>query len=307
MEIITDIYSFNAVPCAATIGSFDGVHLGHRSMLEELRVRAAQQGLPLMVITFAKHPRVVFGSVDEPFLLSSNEEKVALLESLGVDYCVMLDFDSDMAAMTAECFMNDILAQRLGVRVLCVGYDHHFGKPQPGEGFDEYVGYGKRCGIELFKASPFLVGEYAVSSSKVRHALSVGDIPLAKTMLGRDYSFAGSVVHGAGVGRSLGFPTANVLLHDNMKMLPADGVYDVRVCCNGEHYKGVMNIGVKPTFGNGFARTVEVFIIGFSGDVYGEDIVVFPQRRLRGEQNFASVDALRRQIETDVECVERGV
>ena len=307
MEVITDIYNFTPVPCAATIGSFDGVHLGHRSMLEELRTMAAERGLPVMVVTFAKHPRVVFGAVNEPFLLSSNDEKTALLESLGVDYCVLLDFDAGMASLTAERFMGEVLAKQLGVELLCVGYDHRFGKPRAGEGFEQYAEYGKALGMELFKASPYMVGDLAVSSSKVRRALSAGDMVLANNLLGYDYSFAGTVVHGAGIGRSLGFPTANVLLHDKMKLLPADGVYGVEVLYMGGSYKGVMNIGVKPTIGENLVRTVEVYIIGFSGDIYGKEIVVSPKCRLRGEMSFESVDALRRQIEADVELVKRGV
>lgn len=301
MEIITDINSFSPVPCAATIGSFDGVHRGHLSMLGELRARAAAEGLPVMAVTFARHPRMLFGRGDEPFLLSTNSEKVALLEAAGVDYCVFLDFDSNMASMSAARFLCDVLASRLGVRLLCVGYDHHFGRPRAGEGFEEYAAYGRSAGMELFQASPFLLDGQAVSSSKVRRALSAGDVPAAVHMLGHGYSFGGSVVHGAAIGRSLGFPTANVALNDSMKMLPADGVYAVRIACGGDTFRGVMNIGVKPTVSDSRERTVEVFIIGFSGDLYGRDVVVSPLRRLRGEMRFGSVEALREQIAADVE------
>ena len=304
MQIITDINHFKAVPCAATIGSFDGVHLGHRAMLGELQERAALQGLPVMVVTFARHPRMLFNAEHSPFLLSSNDEKVAMLSACGVDYCVMLDFDSSMASMSAEHFMGEILSERLGVKLLCVGYDHHFGKPREGEGFEQYAEYGKALGMELFMASPYVVGNATVSSSKVRRALASGDMSLAKTMLGYDYSFTGSVVHGAAIGRSLGFPTANLLLHDTMKLLPADGVYAVRVSCEGECYKGVMNIGVKPTIGENLSRTVEVYVIGFSGDLYGRDVAVVVQRRIRGEMVFENVEALRAQIGKDVESVK---
>ena len=155
MEIITDINEIKALPCAATIGSFDGVHLGHRAMLEELRTRAMELGLPVMVVTFARHPRMLFSETCEPFLLSVNDEKVALLDVCGVDYCVMLEFDADMAAMSAERFMKEILSERLGVKLLCVGYDHHFGKPRAGEGFEQYAEYGKALGMDLFMALPY--------------------------------------------------------------------------------------------------------------------------------------------------------
>lgn len=307
MKVITDIYKYEATPCAATIGSFDGMHPGHRSMLEELRAKADTMNLPTMVVTFARHPRQLFGTVHEPFLLSDNKEKIALLESLGVDYCMMLDFDSRMASMTAQQFMGEVLAQRLGVKLLCVGYDHSFGKPQEGVGFEQYIEYGKALGMEVFKASPFVACGEAVSSSKIRRALAAGDIALAHCLLGRNYSFSGEIVHGAGIGHSLGFPTANIQLHDSMKMLPADGVYDVRVQYNGKSHKGVMNIGVKPTIGKNLRRTIEVHIIDFSEDIYGTDITVSIERRLRGEMNFENTEALRKQINADVEMVKRCI
>ena len=307
MEIITDINDFKALPCAATIGSFDGVHQGHRAMLVELQSRAAELGLPVMVVTFARHPRTLFASACEPFLLSTNAEKVAMLEAFGVDYCVMLDFDANMADMSAEGFMNEVLSERLGVKLLCVGYDHHFGKPKKGEGFEQYVEYGKALGMELFMASPFDVDGLTVSSSKVRRALSQGDVVLANSLLGFDYSFKGSVVHGAAIGRSLGFPTANLLLDDAMKLLPADGVYAVRVSCDGKNYKGIMNIGVKPTIAENLQRTVEVYIMDFDGDIYGKDVVVAPLCRVRGEMVFENVEALRCQINSDVEFVKNKI
>lgn len=303
MEIITDINEFKATPCAATIGSFDGVHLGHRAMLGELQARAVERGLPVMVITFAVHPRLLFDAHCGSFLLSDNREKVALLESSGVDYCIMLDFDAEMASMSAERFMKEILREKLGVELLCIGYDHHFGKPRAGEGFEQYAEYGRASGIEVFMASPFFMDDIAVSSSMVRRALSAGDISLAKMLLGYDYSFSGSVTHGAGIGRSLGFPTANILLHNDMKLLPADGVYAVRVFFDGKEHKGIMNIGVKPTIGKNLAHTIEVHVLDFSGDLYGKEVVVSLLCRVRGEMAFENVDALRCRISSDVEFV----
>lgn len=305
MDVITDISKFEPIPCAAAIGSFDGVHLGHRAMLGGLQRRAAERGLPVMVITFARHPRLLFDGGCERFLLSTNDEKIAMLEAMGIDYCVLLDFDSAMAAMSAELFMREVLWEKLGVALLCVGYDHRFGKPRAGEGFEQYVEYGNALGMELFMASPFLVDGVAVSSSKVRRALSAGDVALASGLLGYGYSFSGRVVHGAGIGRSLGFPTANILLHGDMKLLPSDGVYAVALSCEGKDYKGVMNIGVKPTVGEALARTVEVYVFGFEGDLYGRDVRVELLCRVRGEMAFESMDALSLQIRNDVDFVKR--
>lgn len=306
MQIITDITEYERRPCAATVGSFDGVHLGHMAMLGELRCAAAAKGLPLMVVTFATHPRRLFDKESAPFLLTAACEKVKLLEAAGVDICVLLNFDREMAALSAGRFMREVLVECLGVQLLAVGYDHHFGKPAPGEGLEEYIAMGKECGVEVFGTQPFIVDGAAVSSSAVRCALSVGDVALAARLLGRHYLLAGTVVHGAGIGRVLGFPTANISPADKEQMLPLDGVYETDVTVDGNHFKGVMNIGMKPTV-NGKERTNEVHIIGFGGDIYGKEIAVLFVRRLRGEQVFESVDALRFQIEQDIAKVKQGI
>lgn len=150
MEIITNIDNIEKMPTAATIGSYDGVHCGHVAMIKELREAAVGRGLPITVITFMQHPRVLFGAECEPFLLTTNKEKTALLEQMGVERCILLDFDSYMAAMTAERFMKEILKEKIGVELLAVGYDHHFGLPQEGEGINEYIAYGEKLGIEVF-------------------------------------------------------------------------------------------------------------------------------------------------------------
>ena len=306
MQIVTDFSQYDKKPCAATIGSFDGVHKGHVAMLGELRAAATAKGLPLMVVTFARHPRMLFSDACAPFLLTPLAAKLQLLESAGVDICVLLDFDRTMAAMSAAQFMKEVLVARLGVQLLAVGYDHHFGKPAPGEGLEQYVAIGKELGVEVFGAQPFMVGDVAVSSTAVRRALAAGDVPLAESFTGHPYILSGTVVHGAGIGRQLGFPTANISLADKMQMLPLDGVYEVDVLICGGRYKGVMNIGMKPTV-NGKERTIEVYIIEFVGNIYGKDIAVTLVRRLRGEQSFDNVNALRFQIEVDVARVKRGI
>lgn len=306
MNIITDINRYTAIPCVATIGSFDGVHRGHMALLDELREKAREKALPMAVITFAKHPRTLFKKECEPFLLSSNSEKAALLEEARVDYLIQLNFDHSMAAMSAKEFMHTILTDKLNVKVLAVGYDHHFGCPQQGEGIDDYVRYGNDLGIEVFQASQFVIDGEPVSSSAVRRALTAGNIELAHKILGHTYCFNGTVVTGAGIGRKLGFPTANIELEECMKMLPADGVYEVAITMGEGHYKGVMNIGIKPTIGKNLKRTTEVHILDFNGDIYGENGEIEILRRLRGELNFKSFDALKTQIEADIARVKTG-
>lgn len=306
MQIITDITKYDKRPCAATIGSFDGLHRGHLAMLGELRCAAAGKGLPLMVVTFATHPRRLFNKECAPFLLTPSCEKLRLLEAAGVDICVLLDFDSSMASLSAERFMAEVLVAQLGVQLLAVGYDHHFGKPALGEGLEQYIAFGKELGVEVFGTQPFIVDGTAVSSSAVRRALAAGDVAQAALLLGRYYALTGMVVHGAGIGRRLGFPTANIAPVDEEQMLPLDGVYETAVLVDGVPFKGVMNIGVKPTV-CGKERTLEVHIIGFEGDIYDKEIIVQFVRRLRGEQSFENVEALRLQIEQDVARVVKGI
>ncbi len=305
MEIFTDIDSLGNTPSAVTVGSFDGVHRGHVAMITEARELAASRGLPLTVVTFARHPRLLFSGSDAPFLLTSTDDKLLLLERAGVERCLLLPFDNAMASLTAEEFMHDILLQRLGVRMLAVGYDHHFGRPQTGEGISQYVEYGREMGVEVVQLHPYTPDGQKISSSRVRGELAAGDVEAAARMLGRNYSLQGRVVHGEALGRRLGFPTANISLLEPLQLLPLDGVYECTIKVRLQSYRGVMNVGCKPTV-NGSSRTIEVFIIGFDGDIYGEPVVVEFVRRLRGERRFAGLDDLRAQIESDVRCVSEG-
>ena len=307
MEIITNIDNIEKIPTAATIGSYDGVHTGHIAMIKELRAAANERGLPITVITFMQHPRILFGAECEPFLLTTNKEKTALLEQLGVERCILLDFDSYMAAMTAERFMKEVLKEKIGVELLAVGYDHHFGLPQEGEGINEYIAYGEKLGIEVFQTAQYAPNGTNLSSSAVRRALAAGHTDVAQKLLGRPYSLEGTVAHGAALGRKIGFPTANITVSDEMKMLPKDGVYEVAVTVAGNRYKGVMNIGIKPTLQGVDLRTAEVHIIDFSQDIYGHKIAVSFLRRLRDEIPFNSIDDLKLQIGVDVARVKRGI
>lgn len=302
MEIITDIEVVTGLNTVATIGSFDGVHKGHVAMINEARSIAQQRALSFTVITFAQHPRLLFKKVDKPFLLTSFDEKMTLLSNCGVERCILLPFDKAMATLSAREFMEQVLCKKLGVKVLAVGYDHRFGCPKHNESFLDYVRYGKEVGIDVVRMHPYSPNGENISSSAVRRMLDVGDVISANRFLGRNYSVCGNVVHGVAIGRSIGFPTANIALCEPMQMLPLDGVYECAVEINGERYLGVMNIGHKPTLGAD-ERTVEVFIINFSGDIYDCNVRVQFVRRLREEIRFASLEELRRQIEKDVSDV----
>ena len=281
-EGITDV-----CPSVATIGFFDGVHRGHRFLINNVVKEAASRGLLSTVVTFDRHPRQVLGSDFQPRLLSTNEEKMLLLSKTGVERCVMLPFSEQMAQMTACDFMKKILRDRLGVQVLIIGYDNRFGHNRS-EGFDDYVRYGREMGIEVMSAQSFLLHGINVSSSVIRSFLQEGEIEMAENCLGYPYFFTGKVVKGFRVGHELGFPTANIEQDNMLKMIPSPGVYAVKVRIEGtvELKHAMMNIGTRPTF-NGTQQTQEVHILNFNDDIYGKMISVAFVHKQRNERQFA--------------------
>lgn len=298
-EGITDV-----CPSVATIGFFDGVHRGHRFLINNVVKEAAARGLQSTVVTFDRHPRQVLGSDFQPRLLSTNEEKMLLLSKTGVERCVMLPFSEQMAQMTACDFMKKILRDRLGVQVLIIGYDNRFGHNRS-EGFDDYVRYGREMGIEVISAQSFLLHGINVSSSVIRSFLQEGEIEMAENCLGYPYFFTGKVVKGFRVGHELGFPTANIEQDNMLKMIPSPGVYAVKVRIEGtvELKHAMMNIGTRPTF-NGTQQTLEVHILNFNDDIYGKMISVAFVHKLRNERQFPSKEALSEQLLKDAQMVE---
>lgn len=290
-------------PCAATIGFFDGVHRGHRFLIDQVREVAQEHGVESAVVTFADHPRRVLHSDYQPQMLTTPEEKARLLRKAGVDRCCVLPFDEKMARMSARDFMREVLRDRLGARYLVIGYDNRFGHNRE-EGFDDYVAYGREMGIEVVRARVFEKGGVRVSSSVVRTLLSEGEVELAAQCLGYRYTIEGTVVGGFQEGRRMGFPTANIDMASVRKMVPAPGVYAMTAAVgDGREYPAMMNIGRRPTF-SGDTTTMEVNIIGFSGDLYGRTIRVSFVKRLREERKFSSEKALMAQLEKDREAVE---
>ena len=280
----------------ATIGFFDGVHLGHNYLLEQLKSEASARGMQSMVVTFANHPRLFFDPNCGLKQLTLFDEKVDLLTQKGVDEVVMLQFDEYLSKLTSREFMQ-ILVEQYGVKVLLMGYDHRFGSDRA-TSFDEYIEYGKQFGLEVKRCDGFSESEVMVSSSKVRRALELWDILLTNKLLGYKYFLKGRVVAGQKIGRQIGFPTANLEV-DTLKLIPSDGVYVVEVIVNGDIYKGILNIGSRPTIDNG-KRTIEVHIIGYEGDeLYGNELELRFLHFLRHEQRFSSLDDLREQIRKD--------
>ena len=279
----------------ATIGFFDGVHLGHNYLLEQLKTEAQQRGMQSVVVTFANHPRLFFDPNCALKQLTLSDEKVDLLKQKGVDEVVMLQFDDKLSKLTSREFMQ-LLVEHHDVKVLLMGYDHRFGSDR-GTSFDEYVAYGKQIGVEVKRCDGFSESEVMVSSSKVRRALELWDIPLANKFLGYKYFVKGRVVEGQKIGRQIGFPTANLQI-DSLKLIPSDGVYVVNVIVEEVEYRGILNIGSRPTVSGG-ERTVEVHIIGFTGDLYGKEVILKFLKFLRHEMKFSSLNELRIQIQKD--------
>lgn len=285
--------------CAAT-GFFDGVHRGHRFLLRQVDREAARRGLGRMAVTFGNAPRSVLQPGFRPALLTSPEEKAALLLDGAVDVCALLRFTPELAALPARDFMEKYLRDRLRVRCLVVGYDHRFGSDRAA-GFEDYVAYGRGCGIEVVRAGAFENAGSTVSSSSIRQALSAGDVVAARGALGRPYALFGTVVEGRRMGRVLGFPTANLRPSCPDKLIPASGVYAVRAEAGGRFFGGMLNIGSRPTLNNGSDRTIETHLFDFSGNLYGESLTLYFEHRLRDERPFATLDGLSRQLARDAE------
>lgn len=288
-------------PLAATIGFFDGVHLGHRYLINQVVSVAKGQGLCPAVITFDRHPRQVVQSGYCPQLLSTPEEKLSLLASTGADRCVVLPFSASMAALSAHDFMESVLRRQLCVRTLVIGYDNRFGHNRS-EGFEDYAAYGRAMGIEVVKAEPLVVDGVNISSSVVRSLLQEGEVELAAKCLGRRYSIGGTVVHGEHIGTGLGFPTANLCPDCADKLIPANGAYAVEVRIKGDDTPrpAMMNIGTRPTF-NGATTTIEAHLLDFHGDIYGQSVTVTIAARLRAERKFRNASELTRQLRQDAE------
>jgi hypothetical protein len=286
-------------PMVATIGFFDGVHLGHRFLIDNVVSAAKEEGWESTVVTFDRHPREVLGLDFQPLLLSTLDEKLYYLAETAVDWSVILRFDKVMASMSAEVFMKRILYDRLNVRRLIMGYDNRFGYRQR-ESFENYVAYGQKIGLIVERASVFSRDEQKISSSAIRKLLEEGEIEHANRCLGYRYSFDGRVVKGFGNGRRLGFPTANVVPRDEHKLIPGKGVFAVRVTLTGRKgpLGGMLNIGIRPTF-NGNGRSIEVNILNFEGDIYGEELEIEFVARIRDERKFDSLEALTEQLAAD--------
>ena len=299
MQIIYQSEIKTLSPCVATVGFFDGLHAGHRFLIEELKTIAKLQHLKSVVITFSVHPRKVLNSEFKPELLTTLTEKLTQLESTGIDTCVVLDFTLTMAKLSAYEFLDTILKNKFNVQTLLVGHDHRFGHDRT-DGFPEYKKYGEALGMEVIQAAQYNTElDKHISSSEIRNDLKKGEIEPANRLLTYEYSIHGKVVEGFKNGRLLGFPTANIELFDTDKLIPALGVYAVRVRWGNCRYKGMMNIGHRPTLDNGENISLEVHILNFEADIYNQSVEIDFIKKIRDEQKFNGIDELKTQLEKD--------
>ena len=281
-----------------TVGTFDGVHIGHGKIFQRMAGIARECDGETVVITFHPHPRLVVhpDSKDLKFI-NTQERKYDLIEKTGIDHLVIIPFTPEFATTNASVFVKDILVDKIGVKELVVGYDHHFGKNRQGS-FEELLNLAKKFDFQVEQIPVQDINNIAISSTKIRNALKEGNIKIANELLGYEYSITGPVVEGNKIGRKIGFPTANIELQDEYKLIMAIGVYACRVQWNGKIYLGMGNIGYRPTINNS-DLTIEVHIFDFDEEIYGDTITIFFVDRIRDEEKFKDLDALRQQLIRD--------
>jgi riboflavin kinase/FMN adenylyltransferase len=283
-----------------TIGTFDGVHIGHRKIISRLKEVAQQVGGETVILTFFPHPRMILHPEDVNLkLITTIEEKAELLEQLGVDHLIVTPFTRDFSNLSSEDYIKQILVERIGTKRIVIGYDHRFGKNREG-GFQDLLRFSQQYNFEVEEIPEQDIHDVAVSSTKIRQALLSGDVKTAGDFLGYPFHLTGKVIKGDQLGRKLGYPTANLFVNETYKILPADGVYAFEVEIDKELYPGMGYIGHRPTI-NGMTRNIEANIFDFEQDLYGKTIRLHFIDYIRGDVKFDSLEALRLQIEKDKE------
>jgi riboflavin kinase/FMN adenylyltransferase len=300
VQIHYDLNNFKAVKPVVTIGTFDGVHLGHREVISELKRISVLSGGDSVVFTFEPHPRIVISPQEDSLrLLSTKEEKIRLMEEIGVDHLVIYPFTIEFSKLSYSEFVTNILVGKMNLSSLVVGYDHRFGQGRKGN-FNSLELLSNELKFKAEQLSQLQVGHEVVSSTKIRFALEAGDISKANQYLGYRYMMSGKVIEGKQLGRTIGFPTANIKNFDRHKLVPADGVYAVFVETGGESYRGMLNIGFRPTVNyNVDHKSIEVHIFNFESDIYNSDITIYFVAKIRDEQKYSDIDALKEQLVRD--------
>jgi len=280
-----------------TLGTFDGVHIGHKKILERITQNTENGKYESLVLTFFPHPRMVLQEKSEIKLLNTITEKSKLLEATGIENLVIHPFNESFSRLTAEEFVHSILVDQFHIQKIIIGHDHRFGRNRTAN-IDDLIAFGHEYGFEVEQISAQEIQDVSVSSTKIRKALNEGNMSLANDYLGYNYFLSGEVVQGKQLGRTIGFPTANIEINDEYKLIPKAGVYVVKVLIDQKEVSGMMNIGFNPTV-NGQKQTIEVNLFDFDADIYGKKIQVSLLQYLRDEQKFGSVDLLKEQLHLD--------
>lgn len=299
MKIYQNINDFPKVkPAVVTVGTFDGLHLGHQKIICRMIELAKEINGETILVTFDPHPRLVVNTNSyEIKFINTQNRKFDLLNKLSIDHLIIIPFTKEFAKTSSEDFIKDYLIEKIGTKKLIVGYDHHFGRDREGN-YQKLHQLGEQYGFDVEEITAQYIDDDAVSSTKIRKALMDGDITLANKMLGYDYSITGTVVEGNKIGRSIGFPTANIEIEDKFKLIAAGGVYACRIDIDGKRYIGMGNIGTRPTVGiNGLVTEVHIF--DFDKNIYGQEITIYFVDRIRDEKKFNGLEELKSQLEHD--------
>ena len=300
MKVYKGFSNYSPVKNAVvTIGAYDGVHIGHQTIISRLIRIAKKHSGETVLVTFHPHPRLVLQKEANIKLLTSIDDRIELLEKSGIEHLIIIPFDESFSKLSSQEFIRDVLVQKIGTKRLVIGYDHHFGKNREGS-FEHLMKYGPVYGFEVEEIPAKEVNDINVSSTKIRRAIQEGHIQKANQFLGHNYTISGTVIQGEQIGRSIGFPTANLKINDRSKLIPKEGVYAVHVNYSNKIYAGMLNIGYRPTVGTGNKLSIEVNIFDFNENIYGELIKLEIFEHVRNEIEFTSVNDLKLQLEQDL-------
>lgn len=286
-----------------TQGTFDGVHVGHRELIHTINEIARQKGGESVLLTYFPHPRMVLNPKDNPLrLLNTLEEKIEMLREAGIQNLIVLEFTKELAGLKAERFIEEVLIEAIGVKTLIVGYDHRFGRNRAGS-IEDLKRYEEKGAFQVKEIQAQTIESISISSTKIRNALHEGNVGEAGNLLGRNYALSGKIIEGKRLGREIGFPTANLLVGAEFKLIPKDGVYYVKVNIKGIWYHGLLSIGNNPTV-NGQKKSIEVHVLDFNEEIYGQTIGLEFIWWIRDKKKFLSLQDLKNQIEKDKQYVE---
>jgi len=299
LKIHHTINSYPKEPSAITIGTFDGVHLGHQKIIKRLLNIAEDKGLQSAILTFFPHPRMVLQSAVEIKLLNTIDERKEILSSLGLDHLIIKKFTKDFSKLPADQYVKDILVDKLNAKYIIIGYDHRFGKNRRAD-INDLVEFGKLYDFKVEEISVKDVEDVAVSSTKIRTALNIGDIKTANSFLGYDYFLTGTIIRGKQIGKQIGFPTANIDIKETYKLIPKNGSYIVKSYIDNTPFFGMMNIGTNPTV-DGTKQSIEVHFFNLNQDLYNKKLKIEILDRLRDERKFESLESLQTQLKIDKE------